>query len=100
MKESSTYQAILEEGRSEGRSEGRTEGRTEGAIAEARKLLRRLGDKTFGPPDDHTAGALDGIDDLERLETLCERLSSATSWLELLSQSPAGRRGGRRRRTP
>src|SRR5437773_7375334 len=41
MKESSTYQAILEE--------GRTEGRSEGAVAEARKLLRVFGDGTLGP---------------------------------------------------
>jgi hypothetical protein len=88
MKESSTYQAIVEEGR------------TEGAIAEARKLLRRLGDKTLGPPDAPTAAALNGIADLERLETLCERVSSATSWQQLLGQPPAGRRGGRRGRTP
>ena len=46
MKESSTYQAILEEGR----TEGRVEGRTEGAVAEARKLLRLMGDDAFGLP--------------------------------------------------
>jgi predicted transposase YdaD len=38
MTESSTYQAILEEGRAEG------------AVAEAKKLLRLQGDDAFGPP--------------------------------------------------
>ena len=60
MKESSTYQAILEEGRSEGQ--------TEGAIAEAKKLLRLQGDAAFGPPDGQTATALDRLDDLAQLE--------------------------------
>src|SRR5207244_4612689 len=56
MKESSTYQAILEE--------GRTEGRTEGAVAEAKKLLRLLGDDAFGPSDARTAAALEQLSDL------------------------------------
>ncbi len=38
---SSTYQAILEEGRNEGRGEG--------AVAEARRLLRLQGEEAFGP---------------------------------------------------
>ena len=51
MKESSTYQAILEE--------GRTEGMNRGAVAEAKKVLRLQGDAAFGPPDARTASALD-----------------------------------------
>ncbi len=85
MKESSTYQAILEEGR------------TEGAVAEARKLLRVFGERAFGQPDARTAAAIDHIDDLERLEELCNRLSAAGSWQQLLGPAVAGRRGGRRR---
>src|SRR5437588_6282854 len=50
MKESSTYQAALEEGRSEGRSEGR--------IAEARRLLLFVGTARFGPPDEPTRAAI------------------------------------------
>ena len=76
MKESSTYQMILEE--------GRAEGRTEGAVSEARKLLRRAGDGFFVHPDDRTAAAIDQIDDLARLESLFDRLRSATNWQELL----------------
>src|SRR5260370_13617143 len=65
MKESSTYQAILEEGRNEGRSEG--------AVAEAKKLLRTFGEDKLGAPDARTAAAIERIDDLGRLERLCER---------------------------
>lgn len=82
MKESSTYQAILEEGRNEG------------AVAEARKLLRVFGDRKFGNPDTRTAAAIERIADLARLEDLCQRVWTAASWKELLGQS-SGRRGGR-----
>src|SRR5439155_24575321 len=85
MKESSTYQAILEEGRGEG------------AIAEARKLLRVFGENKFGPPDSRTAAALKRIDDLARLEELCGRLESAKGWPQLLGQTARARNGGRRR---
>ncbi len=93
MKESSTYQAILEEGRTAGRLEGRLEGRSEGAVAEARKLLRLIGDDAFGPPDARTAMAIDRIDDLGRLEDLLKRLRTAGSWRELLGRSTPRRRG-------
>jgi hypothetical protein len=92
MKESSTYQAIVEEGRAEGRAEGRTEG----AVAEARKLLRLCGAEAFGPPDDHTAAVIDGLNDLRRLEELFKRLRTAGSWQELLVQATPARRRGRR----
>jgi len=92
MKESSTYQAILEE--------GRTEGRTEGAVAEARKLLRIFGDRAFGLPDARTAAAIERIDDLTQLEEICSRLPAAGSWQELLGHVPAASRRGRGRRSP
>jgi predicted transposase YdaD len=93
MKESSTYQAILEEGR----QEGRTEGRAEGAVAEAKKMLRRLGDQAFGPPDARTAAIIEGIDDLAHLEELLDRILSASGWQDLLGQPS---RGGRSKRRP
>jgi predicted transposase YdaD len=83
MKESSTYQTILEEGRGEG------------AVAEARKLLRLLGDDAFGPPDTRTAAAIEGLDDLSRLEELVKRVRTAGDWQELLKQPPPGPRGKR-----
>jgi hypothetical protein len=87
MKESSTYQAILEEGRAEG------------AVAEARKLLWVLGAEKLGPPDAQAAAAIDRIGSLAQLERLCQRLTTAGSWQELLAR-PAPRRRGRRRRSP
>jgi hypothetical protein len=85
MRESSTYQAILEEGRGEG------------AVAEARKLLRQLGDRVLGPPDARTAAAIARLDDLARLEDLHARVVTAGSWEELLGPPTPGARKGRRR---
>jgi hypothetical protein len=84
MKESSTYQAILEEGR------------TEGAVAEAKKVLRLQGDKAFGAPDARTAAVLERLNDLTRLEDLLKRVLTAHNWQELLGEAAPGRRGGRR----
>jgi hypothetical protein len=78
MRESSTYQAILREGREEGREEGRVEG--------ARRLLLRLGTSKLGPPDPRTASRLEAIDDLVVLERLSDGLFAATSWDQLLAE--------------
>jgi predicted transposase YdaD len=82
MKESVTYQAILEEGEAKG------------MIAGARQLLIEQGSDRFGPPDARTAAALDRIQDLQRLKELGVRLLRARSWQELLG-SPRRRRGRR-----
>ncbi|MBY0522704.1 MAG: DUF4351 domain-containing protein [Gemmataceae bacterium] len=68
MRESSTYQYILDEGR----------------IEEARKLMRRLGYKRFGKPSEAVNAQLEAISDLERLERMAERVLDATSWQEFL----------------
>jgi predicted transposase YdaD len=86
MKESSTYQAILEEGRSAGLTQGRVE--------EARDMLLRIGRKHLGEPDAGTMKSLEAIQDLQRLEKLAERLLEATSWPELFASRP--RRNGKR----
>ena len=80
MRESSTYQAILQEGREEGREEGRVEG--------ARRLLLRLGTRKFGLPDASTAESLERIDDLDMLERLSDDLLTAASWSDLLRPTP------------
>ena len=80
MKESSTYQAIVEEG----------------AVAEARKVLRLLGDDAFGRPDRPTAEIIERLDDLTRLEELLKRVRTAGSWHELLGKPVTSRRKGRR----
>jgi predicted transposase YdaD len=76
MRESTAYQAILDEGRAEGEAKGRAE--------EARKLLLRQGHRRFGPPSAVQEAALVAITDLDRLERLSDRLLDVGSWQELL----------------
>jgi predicted transposase YdaD len=62
MKESVTYQAILEEGEARG------------AVNELQKVVLLQGEDRFGRPDAQTVAALKGIADVERLEELARRL--------------------------
>ena len=96
MKESTTYQAILQEGKALGQALGEAKGEVKGALKEARKMILRLGQSRFGPPEVVQVAALEGITDLARLENLGERLLQVESWQELLRQ-PAPRRPSRRR---
>ncbi len=80
MKESSTYQYTLEEGRVEGRVEGLEQGRLE----EARHLLLLMGSKRFGEADASTQATLDKINSQQILEQLAMRLFEVESWNELL----------------
>lgn len=68
LRESTTYQFILDEGR----------------IDEARKLLVRQGQKHVGPPSEGISTALSAIKDFERLEHLHDRMDKVKSWEELL----------------
>jgi predicted transposase YdaD len=81
MRESATYQKILAEGIGEGRVTGRMEGRVEGE----QRLILRLGTLRFGEPSEAERTAINGITNLEQLETLASRLFSAESWAELLA---------------
>ena len=69
MRESSTYQAILTEGRAE----------------EARRLLLLLGESRFGKAPARVREALETIDSAERLEQLNLRLLRVNGWEELLA---------------
>ena len=69
MRDSTTYQAILMEGRQEGRQEGR--------IAGERRLLLRQGTKKFGEPDAAIIAAIEAIHDVDRLESLGLRIIDA-----------------------
>lgn len=73
MRESTAYQAILEEGR------------VEGQVVEAIKMLLRQGQRKFGPPSSEIETTLRSIKDLERLERMGEEMLSAQSWQELLA---------------
>lgn len=88
MKESTTYQMIVEE--------GRVEGRLEGTVSAYRNIIRRLGEERLGPPDAATVAALNSLSDPTVLEATSLRVLTATSWRELLGL-PAPRRRTRRR---
>ncbi len=77
LKESSTYQAVLAEGRAEGREEGREEG--------VRATILRQGNKRFGPPSAMVTATLDALHSLPQLEILSDRLLEVESWDELLA---------------
>ena len=84
MEESSTYQVILERGRTRGRDEGRAEGQ----LQQARKTLLKLGTHRFGAPDAATRAALEALADLATLDELCERVLDAAGWADLLPPGP------------
>jgi hypothetical protein len=68
MRESTTYQYILDEGR----------------IDALQKTLLRQGRQRFGPPSEAIQTMVTGITDLERLERMTDRLLVVSSWQELL----------------
>ena len=69
MRESVTYQAILEEGR----------------IEELHRTILRLGRVRFGEADETTRRQIEAIRDLQALEELSVRLVTVSSWAELLA---------------
>jgi hypothetical protein len=71
MKESTTYQAILEEG----------------GANELRKVLLLLGDQRFGPPGESVQATIEATTDLPRLERWTAHLLKAANWDELLTLS-------------
>jgi predicted transposase YdaD len=73
MKESVTYQAIVEEGRVDGRVETRQED------------ILRLGRKRLGRPSAATQAALRDIQDADRLARILDEVYTASSWKELLA---------------
>ena len=77
MKESVTYQSIVEEGEVKGRAEGKVEARQE--------VLLQLGRKQFGIPDPASETSLRGITDPDRLTRLIDALFDVSSWEELLA---------------
>ena len=83
MRESTTYQAILKEGREEGRQEGRQEGR----VSEAQRLLLIQGEIRFGAADEAIRAAVEAIRELDRLERLGRRVvdTNIHDWDAVLS---------------
>ncbi|MBI1917594.1 MAG: hypothetical protein HYS12_23110 [Planctomycetes bacterium] len=69
MRESSTYQLILDEGR----------------IDELQKTVLRQGRIRFGAADETTQNAVNSISDGDRLRRMTERLLTASTWAEVLA---------------
>ena len=82
MKESVTYQAIVEEGVAKGREEGLIKGRLE----QARHSLVVLGEELFGTPASRRAlASIEAINSLEQLDQMTRRAAHVHSWQELLA---------------
>ncbi len=79
MRESSTYQAILEEGWQEAR---------QAQIRRAQRLLLSLGQERFGAPSQKVRKRVERIEDLERLDALALRVLHVKTWEELLAEEP------------
>jgi predicted transposase YdaD len=83
MKESVTYQAIVEEGK----------------LEEARQILLRLGTDLFnGPPNDKQLRELEAVTEFNQLEDLAVRVPHVSNWSELL-ESPATPQRRRRKKS-
>ncbi len=91
MRESSTYQAILEEGRQEGVRDGLQVGELRGSAREARRILLRTGRRRLGEPTIEIVSAIESVDDIEALEEFIDRVPEVASWGELLSSVPVAR---------
>jgi predicted transposase YdaD len=78
MKESVTYQQILEEGEARGEVRGEARGTLNSIL--------RVGSKRFGEPPAPIRAALARIDDVGRLQTFLDRLLEISCWDELLNE--------------
>ena len=73
LEESSGYQLILKRGVAKGER-----------LSLIQTILRQ-GRKKFGEPDGATLALVEGMGDIDRLQTLTDRMLDATTWQELLS---------------
>lgn len=72
LQDSSTYHALLDEGR----------------VDEARRLILALGTEKFGTTDQSVVRKIESIDELDQLERVHRRILTADSWTELLATDP------------
>ncbi len=85
MKDSVTYQAIVEEGMAMGEAKGEARGEVKGILRARLEDLLLLGRRRFGDPSAETEIALRGIADANRLARMIAALLDASSWEELLA---------------
>lgn len=81
MEESTTYMWILEQGVEKGLAKGKIAG----ALENARAQLLRQGAKKFGVAAPATVARVNGLDDLEELGRLSDRLLDIATWDELFA---------------
>ncbi|MCC7367125.1 MAG: hypothetical protein IT306_01810 [Chloroflexi bacterium] len=77
MRESITYQIILEEGREEGREAGERQ--------RAQRDILRLGAQRFGAPDAATVATIHQTTDLPALDRMMDGILRADDWADLLA---------------
>jgi hypothetical protein len=77
MRDSVTYQAILDEGREEGQ------------IQLAHKTLLRQGTRRFHEPSEEIRLRIEALANIEKLENLLDRVIEVQSWEELFTGSSA-----------
>jgi hypothetical protein len=84
MRESWTYQAILEEGKAIGREMARAEAYRGGRVERSHRILIRLVRKRFGRLSRTLQSKeIEAIHDMERLDKMLDRLLVVSSWDEL-----------------
>ncbi len=101
IEDSWVYQDIFAKGRAEGvaegeakgRVEGEAMGRAEGLVDEAREILLRLGRKTLGQPDEQVLSRIAGIRDLDRLNSMIDRIQEVRTWEDLMTALAEDRSG-------
>ena len=82
MKESVTYQAILEEGAAMAQAIDKNQVRLE----ELKSMILRLGQRRhFGVPDVLALRMLESITDVQKAEAILERVVEAPGWTELFA---------------
>jgi predicted transposase YdaD len=86
MQESSTYQAIIEEGEKRGEKRGKLAGRKEGLLNGKRESLLILGRKQLGRPSEAVRDTIEKIASVKQLDNLLLRVLDAENWDELLSR--------------
>jgi predicted transposase YdaD len=77
LRESDTYQEILEEGEARGLIKGEAQGK--------REFLRRIGSRRFGAPGDAELATLAAITQDSELDRLADRLFDVENWHDLLA---------------
>jgi hypothetical protein len=85
LRDSSTYQLILEEGLAEGLAKGEAQGLAKGEADGIRTTLLQIGSRRLGLPSAAVKESLNAVGDIARLRRMSDRLLDVTTWQELLS---------------